>query len=63
MKTSLLEFHAAIKSPCNNLDIARVNPQAGQLQPVNIPSVGQFPLKIKGSKKCLNIHLKGEYCR
>lgn len=60
IKTNLLKFHAPIKSPCNNLDIARVRPQAGQLQFANIPSVGQFPLKIKGSKKCLNTHLTGE---
>ncbi|MEA3515196.1 MAG: hypothetical protein U9R34_06975 [Nanoarchaeota archaeon] len=60
IKTSLLKFQAPIKSPCSNLDIARVSPQAGQLHSVNMPDVGQLPLKIKGIKKCLNTHLIGK---
>lgn len=60
MKTILLKFQAPIKSPCSNLDIARVSPQAGQLHSANMPDAGQFPLKIKGIKKCLNTHLIGK---
>jgi len=60
IKTSLLKFQALIKSPCSNLDIARVSPQAGQLHSTNMPDVGQLPLKIKGIKKCLNKHLIGK---
>lgn len=61
IKTNLLKFHAPAKSPCNNLDIALVKPQAGQLQPANKPVTGQFALKTKGNKKCLKMHLKGTY--
>ena len=60
IKAILLKFQAPVKSPCSNLDIARVSPQAGQLHSANMPDVGQLPLKIKGIKKCLNTHLIGK---
>ena len=59
IKTNLLKFHAPIKSPCNNRDIARVMPQAGQLHPTNMPLAGQCPLNNIGRINDLNMHLMG----
>jgi hypothetical protein len=61
--TNLLKFNAPWISPCRNLDIPLVIPQAGQLQSAKKPSVGQLPLKIKGNKKCLKTHFTGEYTK
>ena len=48
IKTNLLNLHAPAGSPCSNLDIARVKPQAGHSQCSKMPDVGQLPLKING---------------